>query len=127
MHAAAERVRTESSLHDWLGGPASYRMACVGVAVIAVAIRAFHLNQPMRLDEARTFLDYAIRPLPDAISNYNIPNNHLLHTLLVWLSIRIFGDAEWAIRLPAFVAGVLIVPATYAATRSDSNPPNPRI
>ena len=117
MHAAADRVRTESSLHDWRTGPTSYRMALVGVAVIALAIRVFHLSQPMRLDEARTFLDYAIRPLPDAISNYNIPNNHLLHTLLVWLSIRLFGHAEWAVRLPAFGAGVLIVPATYVATR----------
>ena len=117
MHDA-EPVRTESSLHDWLAGPVFFRLACVGIAAIAVAIRVFHLNQPMRLDEARTFLDYAIRPLPDAISNYNIPNNHLLHTLLVWLSIRVFGHAEWAVRLPAFIAGVLIVPATYVATRA---------
>ncbi|MEO5814753.1 MAG: glycosyltransferase family 39 protein [Gemmatimonadaceae bacterium] len=118
MHAAAEPVQTDSSLHDWRAGSASFRVALVGIAVIAVAIRLFHLNQPMRLDEARTFLDYAIRPLSDAISNYNIPNNHLLHTLLVWLSIRLFGHAEWAVRLPALIAGVLIVPATYVATRA---------
>jgi len=75
----------------------------------------------MRLDEARSFLDYAIRPLPDAISNYNIPNNHLLHTLLVWVSIRVFGGAEWAVRLPALMAGLLIIPATYVATRAFSD------
>ena len=120
MHDA-EPVRTESPLQDWLAGPQFYRRAAVGVAVISVAIRVFHLNQPMRLDEARTFLDYAIRPLSDAISNYNIPNNHFLHTLLVWVSIRVFGHAEWAVRLPAFIAGVLIVPATYFTTRALSD------
>ncbi len=118
MHAADSHDRTDSALHDWIAGPASWRVALVVVGVLAVAMRMYHLGQPMRLDEARTFLDYAIRPLPDALSNYNIPNNHLLHTLLVWLSIRIFGNAEWAVRLPAFIAGVLVVPATYVTARA---------
>lgn len=118
MHVAGRRVQTDSVPLHWLAGATSVRLALVAVAVVGVAIRVFHLNQAMRLDEARTFLDYAIRPLPDAISNYNIPNNHLLHTLLVWTSIRIFGHAEWAIRLPAFVAGLLVMPATYVATRA---------
>lgn len=34
-----------------------------------------------------------------------------LHTLAVHASWRAFGDAEWALRLPAAVAGVLTVPA----------------
>jgi 4-amino-4-deoxy-L-arabinose transferase-like glycosyltransferase len=121
MHAAAGPVATDSFRHDWRAGSAPFRVVLLGIAVIAVAIRLVHLNQPMRLDEARTFLDYAIRPLPDAISNYTIPNNHLLHTFFVWLSIRVFGYAEWAVRLPAFIAGLLIVPATYVATRRFGN------
>jgi hypothetical protein len=118
MHAAAEPVPTDSFRHDWRTGAASFRASLVGIALIALAIRLYHMNQPMRLDEARTFLDYVIRPLPDAISNYTIPNNHLLHTLLAWTSARLFGHAEWAVRLPAFIAGLLIVPATYVAARA---------
>ena len=118
MHASATQFPAESALHDWRAAPASFRLACVGVALIAVAIRVLHLGQPMRLDEARTFLDYVIRPLPDAISNYGIPNNHLLHTLLAWVSVRLFGHAEWAVRLPAFLAGLLTVPATYFTARA---------
>ena len=118
MQASATRDSTESPLHDWRAGSATFRLACVGIALIAVAIRVIHLDQPMRLDEARTFLDYVIRPLPDAISNYNIPNNHLFHTLLAWTSTRLFGDAEWSVRLPAFLAGVLTVWMTYVAARA---------
>jgi hypothetical protein len=118
MQASATRDSTQSPLHDWRAGSPTFRMACIGIVLIAVAIRVFHLGQPMRLDEARTFLDYVIRPLPDAISNYNIPNNHLFHTLLAWMSTRLFGDAEWAVRLPAFLAGVLSVGVTYAVARA---------
>src|SRR5688500_15244040 len=104
MQAAAEFVQTDSLLHDWRASAAPLRAALVAIAVIAAAIRLYHVNQAMRLDEAQTFLDFAIRPLPDAISNYSAPNNHLLHTFLVWLSVRLFGYGEWAVRLPAFIA-----------------------
>lgn len=118
MPPAPNDVQTNAAPREWLEGPASYRLAVVGIALLALAIRVIHLFQPMRLDEARSFLDYAIQPLRDAISNYNIPNNHLLHTFLVWISIRTFGQAEWSVRIPALVAGLLIVPATYVATRA---------
>jgi hypothetical protein len=46
-----------------------------------------------------------------------VPNNHVFHTLLVWVSVRLFGYAEWAIRLPAFLAGLGVVAAVYVSTR----------
>ena len=42
-------------------------------------------------------------------------NNHVLHTLLVRLSVALFGGSPVAIRLPAFVAGVLVVPLTFTS------------
>ena len=56
MRAAAEPVQTDSFRHDWRTSGAPFRAALVGIAVIAAAIRLYHLlNQPMRLDEAQTF------------------------------------------------------------------------
>ena len=81
--------------------------------VIAFVLRFNYLDQPMRYDESLTFLNYAAQPLTTALSTYNEPNNHLFHTLLVHLSSRVFGDAPWALRLPAFIAGLLIIPALY--------------
>ena len=68
----------------------------------------------MRYDEALTFNEFASRPLYYALSFYPDPNNHLLNTLLMHFSAGALGSAPWVLRLPAFVAGVLLVPATYA-------------
>jgi hypothetical protein len=98
---------------DWAEAAPVERVAAVLLGVIALAIRLAHVRQTMRHDEAYTFLHYALAPLPVALSDYTYPNNHLFHTLLVWISTRLFGGSEVAIRLPAFVFGMLVVPATY--------------
>lgn len=85
--------------------------------VIGFAMRLAYLFQPMRADELVTYFEFASRPFSVAISNY-WPNNHVLHTVLVHCSTGLFGNSEVAIRLPAFVAGVLIVPAVYLVFRN---------
>ncbi len=84
---------------------------------IAVAVRLYFINVPIRYDEAHTFMYYASRPLYVALSNYSSVNNHLFHTLLVHVAYSLLGNEEWVLRLPAFLAGVLLVPATYLAAR----------
>ena len=86
------------------------------IVALAVALRLIFLNQPMRSDESTTFNDFASVPLYIGLANYFAPNNHLFHTLLVHLATR-FGSAEWLIQLPAFLAGIAIIPATYAFGR----------
>lgn len=88
------------------------------ILVCAVGIRVAFLAQPMRYDEAYTYLRYASKPIYVALSDYSAPNNHVFHTLLVHLSTRLLGGAPWAIRLPALLAGIALVPATYAAGRA---------
>jgi 4-amino-4-deoxy-L-arabinose transferase-like glycosyltransferase len=72
----------------------------------------------MRYDESITYLLFVKLPWTDALTTYTYPNNHVFHTLLAKASVSLLGSAPWAIRLPAFVAGVLIVPATYAVARA---------
>ncbi|KMY68301.1 hypothetical protein AAU61_00925 [Desulfocarbo indianensis] len=79
----------------------------------AAGLRLYHLFQPMRYDEAHTFVFYASRPLAVVVSAFFDDNNHILHSMLVHFSTLLLGEAEWAVRLPAFVAGLLIVPALY--------------
>jgi len=93
-------------------------VALVLIAAGAVAVRLDFLCQPMRYDEAGTYVHYASEPLYIGLSSYTAPNNHLFHTLLVHLSTSVLGSAPWAIRLPALLAGVLLVPATYLAARA---------
>jgi hypothetical protein len=82
------------------------------ITIVAAAVRVPYLNQPMRFDEAYTYNAYSSQPWFVAISKYDAPNNHVLHSLLVLVATRVIGDAPWAVRLPAFLAGVVLVPAT---------------
>ena len=89
------------------------KIALWSILIGGTGIRVLFLFQPIALDEATTYVYYASQPLPLALSDYSAPNNHLFHTLLVHLVTR-FGSEEWIIRLPAFLAGIAIIPATYA-------------
>jgi hypothetical protein len=72
------------------------------------------VGMPPRADESFTYVHYASRPLFIVLSLYDQPNNHVFHSVLVYASTRLFGDAMWAVRLPAFLAGLLLVPLTFA-------------
>jgi hypothetical protein len=85
---------------------------------LAAGLRLAFLGQPIRYDEAFTHAEYAGRPLYVLVSKYDLPNNHVFHSLCVHVACGLLGDAPWAIRLPAFLAGLLMVPAAYAAARA---------
>lgn len=78
------------------------------------------LDQPIRYDEAVTWLRYVSEPLTTGLSLYDLPNNHVFHTLLAHLSTGLLGDGPRALRLPAFVAGTAVVPATWWLGRGTS-------
>lgn len=105
-------------LRSWIAGEHAATLAAGGIVLIgAVAVRLAFLDVPLRYDEATTFNNFVSKPLYVALANYATPNNHLLHTFLAKVSVAIFGSEPWAIRLPAFVAGIALVPATFALTR----------
>ena len=86
----------------------------LGTAVLfAAACRLPLLNSPMQHDESYTVIAFASRSLWTAISDYHLPNNHVFHTILVHFSIAIFGNHPWSVRIPAFLAGILTIPAVY--------------
>ena len=68
----------------------------------------------MRYDEAWTFLHYASRPLFEGISNYSAPET-ITSFILRWCMrfICCSADHPWLLRLPALVAGLAVIPATY--------------
>lgn len=102
---------------EWAAASPAERAIWIGIVAAALALRLYHIRQPMRHDEAYTFLGYASLPLADALSVYRDPNNHLFHTLLVWLSTRLLGTSPPVIRLPAFVAGMATIPMVYVLAR----------
>ena len=106
------------TLRGWIAGETGgYLLAGGAIVIIAVAIRVAYLDVPLRYDEATTYNNFVSKPLYVALANYATPNNHLLHTFLAKVSVGVFGSAEWAIRLPALLAGIALVPATFALAR----------
>ena len=106
--ALAAQVLGEDKIHLWTLGL---------IMLMGAAVRLWFLEIPMKYDEAHTFMEYALKSPLVAMTYYTAPNNHLFHNLLVHICFRLLGDAEWALRLPAFMAGILVMPASYVAFR----------
>jgi len=87
------------------------------ILLIGLYLRVIDLNQSIAYDEAYTFIHFASRPFKHILADYSAPNNHIFHTILVGVSYRLFGGEAWALRLPAFSAGLLMIPAMYIAAR----------
>jgi 4-amino-4-deoxy-L-arabinose transferase-like glycosyltransferase len=97
------------------GGDMPRWVYLLGLAILTAggaAIRAAWLNHPMRYDESYGFLEYIWPREISACLIYSAPNNHVLHTLLVALASRLGGDSPAVLRMPAFLIGVALVPAT---------------
>ena len=116
--AAVDLRAAVQALRAAVAAESRTHLAALGaIAVAGTLVRLDFLFQPMRYDESGTYIHYASQPLYVGLTTYTAPNNHLLNTLLIHLSTGVLGDHPWAIRLPAFVAGCLLVPATYLAGR----------
>jgi len=103
---------------EWNAIPAQDLWEIAAIVCVAALLRIPLLSQPMRYDEAYSVTTYASRPLYVGLSLYTQPNNHLFHTFLVHIAYVLFGNRPWALRLPAFFAGLFLVPTTYVAARS---------
>ena len=87
------------------------------ITLIALTIRVMLINKPIQYDEAYTFIHYASKSITTILANYSAPNNHIFHTVLVAIAYHLLGASPWILRLPAFLAGILSVPAAYLASR----------
>ena len=102
---------------SWTTDPRAHWLAAMVVAIVSLGIRAYLLFQPIRYDEAFTFLAYVSKPWYLGVADYSTPNNHVLNTLLAHFCYLALGSKVWVLRLPAFLAGVSVTPATYLLCR----------
>lgn len=86
----------------------------IGIIAVGVAFRLAYLDRGVAFDEGWTLLEFVRQESFYAmISDYEEPNNHILHSILVRLLDQWLGHAPWIFRFPAFAAGVLMIPAGY--------------
>ena len=89
------------------------KLMVAAIIILGTLLRLFFINRTFQYDEAFTYYSYVETNPFLALANYSYPNNHIFHTLLVQISTFLFGDNLFAIRLPAFIAGVLLLPLGY--------------
>ena len=102
-----------TKLQGEFGVPAPWLWLALGLGIL---VRAYFLFQPMRGDEAYTFLVFVERGTA-ALFDYSLPNNHVLNTLLIRLVTLVWGGSPAMIRLPAFAAGVAAIAVVYNLAR----------
>ena len=107
------RERADSTLPPWHRDAALW-----SIVVIAAVVRLAAIAEPMRFDEAVTYVEFVRKPWSTVVSSYPYPNNHVFFSLLAKLSSALAPMQPWAIRLPALLAGLAIVPLTYAVGRA---------
>jgi hypothetical protein len=74
------------------------------------------VRQAITLDEADTYFWFAGREAKWIW--YPFPNNHLLNTLLIWLSTHVFGTSALTVRLPALLGAALYILVAYFLCRA---------
>ena len=89
----------------------------LGLAVLALAVRLPGLNSGLWNDEISSVMYSYRTPFPAMFTEYPGDNKHPLYSHLAHLSISIFGESNWAIRLPALLFGVATVPLLYVFGR----------
>jgi mannosyltransferase len=87
------------------------------VTLAALGLRLHHAGADLWVDEIVNLRIFREIPSLHIVASYRIINNHLLNTLLVKAAAGTFGEAEWAVRLPAILFGALTAPVLWAACR----------
>jgi uncharacterized membrane protein len=88
----------------------------LGITLGALALR-LAVPRGIWLDEAIS-IHQAHLSFHDLFENLQYGDRHPpLHHVVLWLTVKAFGDGEMAVRIPSIVAGTLAIPALYLLGR----------
>lgn len=91
--------------------PARERLALVLLFVLALLVRLPGLDGDLWIDEIGSLVGFFRPPLDEIVVRFVSANNHVLYSVLAHGMIVAFGEAEWALRLPACLFGAATAPA----------------
>ena len=81
--------------------------------VIGAALRIYTLDSGLWFDEIKTLVLSVRSPLGTIVTEFPSNNVHVLYSVLAHLSITVFGESPWALRLPALLFGIASIPVLY--------------
>ena len=80
---------------------------------LALILRLWQINSDLWLDEIITIVRYMRLSPFEALLTFHSANQHLLNSVLGSISIHVFGESVWAVRLSALLFGVATIPAFF--------------
>jgi mannosyltransferase len=83
------------------------------ILFVGAALRIYGLDSGLWYDEIVTLIESVRPPLREIVTHFPSNNDHLLYSVLGHLSIGMFGEHAWSLRLPAFLFGLLSLPLVY--------------
>jgi len=87
-----------------------YTITLITIIIVGIILRIINLNQSLWGDEIGTVTQF-IKPFK--FWRYLELGDHWLYSFLGFLSIKLFGESEVVIRLPAFTLGIAAIPVMY--------------
>ena len=86
-------------------------LVLAGLALRLAVSRGIWLDEAISIHQARLSLHGLFQNL------YYGDRQPPLYDLALWLTIRVFGHGEFAVRLPSLIAGTLVIPVLYELGR----------
>ena len=85
----------------------------ISLTLVGAWLRVEGLNRPISGDLAAMLFMHFPTSWDSLLLNYRDTNQWTLYIFLAKLSLEIFGDNEFALRLPDFLAGIFVIPLAY--------------
>jgi len=89
----------------------------LALTVLALVLRVVGANGGLWIDEIYSLVDFFRVPLGQMVRAFPRDNHHPLYSALAHVSITLFGEAPWSIRLPAILFGTATIPLLYGLAR----------
>jgi mannosyltransferase len=109
-----------STLHEFGTSPDTWAERLVIALIILgfLAINTRGMNRGLSYDELFTASHFVVgASVFDAASRIMVLNNHIGYSVLAVLATKLFGSAEWVLRLPALLLGAAAIYATWRFAR----------
>ena len=86
------------------------------ILALACVLRIIGLDQPLWYDELRTLYGHVRLPWTSVMEAYEM-NHHYLYSFQAKLSVLVFGESAWSLRLTAVVFGLASIAAVWVLVR----------
>ena len=92
--------------------------AMFALSIIALILRLWQLNTGLWIDEVLTLVDFVRRPMGQIVTSFPSQNQHMLYSVIARFSFDLFGESNWALRIPSVLFGIGSIWALFYLCRT---------